>query len=113
MATDTLHRLIRSLAKSEKRHFKLFASLHTGDKNYLRLFDAIDRQEEYDEARIKIKFQHERFIKQLSRVKNYLYSMILKSMSAYHRQDKSTDLQLAHTLTEALACNTSFWLPRQ
>jgi len=35
--------LIKSLSKSEKRFFKLSSSLQTGDKNYLKIFDAIDK----------------------------------------------------------------------
>jgi hypothetical protein len=48
-----LHDLIKSLTKSEKRFFKLHSSLQSGDKNYLRIFDAIDKQKVYDEDAIK------------------------------------------------------------
>src|SRR5690606_18709603 len=46
---DPLFELVRSLTKSEKRYFKLFAQMQGKDKKYLLLFDAIDRLEEYDE----------------------------------------------------------------
>jgi len=47
--SNELFDLIKSLSKSEKRFFKLQSSLQSGDKNYVRLFDCIDRMEEYDE----------------------------------------------------------------
>ena len=59
-ASDSLHRLIKSLTKPEKRYFKVFSSRHViGDQNnYLVLFDAIDRQGEYDEAKLIKKFKN-------------------------------------------------------
>ena len=44
-----LFNLIKSLSKSEKRFFKLSSSLQSGDKNYLKIFDYIEEQNEYDE----------------------------------------------------------------
>ena len=81
-----LHDLIRSLTKSEKRFFKLHSSLQSGDKNYLRIFDAIDRQKVYDEDDLKKQFAKETFIKHLPSEKNHLYKLILKSLRAYHAE---------------------------
>lgn len=83
-----LHLLIKSLSKSEKRYFKIYASQYAkSDKsNYLRLFDAIDRQAEYDEAALKKRFSKEKFIRHLSSEKNYLFQMIMKSLRAYQRE---------------------------
>lgn len=76
--------LIKSLTKSEKRFFKLASSLQTGDKNYLKIFDAIDRQSDYDENTIKSQFKKETFIKHFPSEKNHLYKLILKSLRSYH-----------------------------
>lgn len=81
---DPLYELIRSLSKSEKRYFKLFAGMQGRDKKYLRLFDAIDQLEEYDEELLKQQFDREKFIRQFSVAKNYLRSMIMKSLRLYH-----------------------------
>ncbi|MCU0319094.1 MAG: hypothetical protein MUE88_03340 [Flavobacteriales bacterium] len=81
-----LHDLIRSLSKSEKRFFKLHSSLQSGDKNYLRLFDAIDKQKVYDEEGLKKVFADETFIKHLPSEKNHLYKLILKALRAYHAE---------------------------
>ena len=57
--------LIQSLSKSEKRYFKIFCFGQKVDKNYLKLFDAIDAQEVYDEAAIRRQFAKATFIQQL------------------------------------------------
>jgi hypothetical protein len=82
--SNELFDLIKSLSKSEKRFFKLQSSLQSGDKNYVRLFDCIDRMEEYDEEQIKKLFKGEKFIKHLPSEKNHLYKLILKSLRSYY-----------------------------
>lgn len=87
--TDNLYLLIKSLSKSEKIYFKKFSRLHEthGVKNYIRLFDEIEKQagnEKYDESKIKKIFEGEAFIKQLHVAKNYLYSLILKSLRSQY-----------------------------
>ncbi|MFN3875290.1 MAG: hypothetical protein ACK4L7_05205, partial [Flavobacteriales bacterium] len=81
-----LHELIKSLTKSEKRFFKLHSALQSGPKNYLRLFEAIDKQAEYDEEEIKRRFAKERFIRHLPSEKNHLYKLILKALRAFHSE---------------------------
>jgi hypothetical protein len=76
-AKDDTFRLIKALTQGEKRLLKLSA-MGLPNKNYLRLFDAIDHQEEYDEKKIKQKFAKETFIRHLSSEKNYLHTNILK-----------------------------------
>jgi hypothetical protein len=97
---QNLFELIKSLNKSEKRYFKLYASLQQGSKNYLKLFNEIDRQEEYDEPQIKEKFKNEKFIKQLTFTKNYLYKLILKSLIAY-QGEKSIDARLNELISSS------------
>lgn len=78
--------LIVSLSKSEKRFFKLHSALQSGPKNYLRIFDAIDKQKTYDEDALKKLFAKETFIKRLPSEKNHLYKLILKALRAYHAE---------------------------
>ena len=49
--TDTLFQLVRSLEKSEKRHFKLYIKRSSGneDLKIIELFDALDKLMQYDE----------------------------------------------------------------
>ncbi|MBL0342180.1 MAG: hypothetical protein IPP71_15465 [Bacteroidetes bacterium] len=62
-SSDHLFRLIKSLTTAEKRYFKIFAARHTiGDKNeYVNVFDAIDKQENYNEAKLLVTFKNSTF----------------------------------------------------
>lgn len=88
-----LFSLIQTLTKSEKRFFKLNSSLQSGEKNYLKLFDFIEKQSSYDEAELKAYFANEKFIQHLPSEKNHLYKLVLKSLRAYY-SDHSVKSQL-------------------
>ncbi|MEM0996824.1 MAG: hypothetical protein AAGN35_07085 [Bacteroidota bacterium] len=77
---DDLFHLIASLNRAEKRYFKVFAGRHViGKQNrYVRLFDLIDRQSEYEPDKLRKAYPGN-----LSSDKNYLKKLILKSMRAY------------------------------
>jgi hypothetical protein len=81
-ASEDLYRLIKSMTRSEKVYFRNYASRHViGKKNgYLELFEAIDTQKNYDEKEISSGFAGEKFVSNLAVTKNYLFSMILKSL---------------------------------
>ncbi len=81
---EELHSLVHSLSKSEKRYFHLFCTREASGGNYLRLFDAIASQEDYDEAQIRRKFHSEKFLDQLHVTKNYMKRLILKSLRNFH-----------------------------
>ncbi len=94
-SSDQLHKLIHSLTKPEKRHFKIFGSRHTiGDQNnYVMLFDAIEKSKEYDEEALLKKFSKELFINNFSITKGRLYETILRSLDVFHH-NSSVDAQL-------------------
>jgi len=98
-ASSNLHSLIRSMSKAEKRYFKLFSSRHTlGEKNnYSILFDAIDKQEEYDEEKLMKKFKSEAFTNRFSISKRRLYEAVLKSLDAFH-SNSSVDEKIRRML---------------
>ncbi len=81
---ELLFELIHSLTKSEKRFVKLNAQMHSGDKVYLKLMDAILKQNEYNEDELLDLFKNEKFVKQFSVAKNYLINFILKQLRQYH-----------------------------
>jgi hypothetical protein len=85
--SDDLHQLIKNMSMSEKRYFKIYSSRHVigYNNNYIHLFDAIDRQQEYDEERIKKYFGNQTFIKHLPSEKHYLYNLILDGLNAFHK----------------------------
>ncbi|TND09480.1 MAG: hypothetical protein FD123_1286 [Bacteroidetes bacterium] len=86
-ASSEIHQLIRSMSMSEKRHFKIHASRHViGNENlYPQLFDAIARQESYDEDAIRRHFGETAFGKNIASGKNYLYQQVLESLNVYNR----------------------------
>lgn len=97
--------LINSMTLSEKRYFKLFASMQVkGDQNnYLRLFEEIEKQalesDTYDEVKIIQALANEKFIQYLPRVKNYLYKTIMKSLRNFH-ETNSVDFVMKDLLKE-------------
>ncbi len=99
VASDHLFKLIKSLNKSEKRYFSLYASRHTlGEKNnYAILFDAISKQSEYDEAALLKQFKKEAFTNKFSITKARLYDVVMDSLTAFHSAS-SIDAQLKRDL---------------
>lgn len=84
--TDDLFQLINSMSKSEKGYFKKFSTVYAteGTRNYIKLFDAIEKQKVYDENKILKLFNKEQFIKRLPVEKNNLLHLILKCLKVYH-----------------------------
>ena len=91
--SDDLLDLIKSLSRSEKRYFKLYASTHKNESRVVRLFDVLEKKERYD-----IKGNDPVFKKgTLPVIKNHLYKLILKSMYAY-RSESSVKLKLKESI---------------
>jgi len=91
---DILFQLIKSLEKAEKRHFKLYINRSSGntDLKIVRLFDALDKQKEYDEKAL-LKKMEDVTKPQLANLKTHLYKQILASLRLLKSSD-SMDLQL-------------------
>lgn len=58
--------------------------MQSGEKNYLKIFDFIDKQSDYDEDELKEFYKGEKFINHLPSEKNHLYKLILKSLRGFH-----------------------------
>ena len=91
MTVNHLHQLIKSLSAPEKGYIKKQAMLHViGSQNkYIKIFDAIDKQKEYDEKEIIRKFKGEPTLNNFAVAKNYLFKFILKSLESYNTNVKS------------------------
>ena len=91
---DILFQLIKSLEKAEKRHFKLYIKRSSAneDLKIVRLFDALDKQDEYDEKNL-LKRLPGTEKRQLYNLKTHLYRQILASLRLLKSAD-SIDLQL-------------------
>ena len=99
-STDILFQLIKSLEKSEKRHFKLYIKRSSGneDLKIIQLFDAMDKMQEYDE---KVLLKKLSFSKpQLSNLKTHLYKQLLASLRLL-KTTENTDLQLSEHMDNA------------
>lgn len=88
--TTHLLQLIKSLSKAEKRSFKLYAKRAGGENDalFIKLFDVLDGQKEYDEAAI---FRKVPEIKpsQLSNLKRNLYHQLLTSLRLIYASKNS------------------------
>lgn len=79
--TDDLIQLIKSLTRAEKRHFRLFVKRNqaSDDILFLKLFDFLDKHQEYDENKILKKLPAIKK-RQLSNLKAHLYKQLLISL---------------------------------
>ena len=88
-----LTRLIKSLTKSEKRNFKLFAKRGgaTSESQFIRLFDRLDRADEPDDERIRrqLKLTPARY----AGLKHHLYQQVLTSLRLVYIS-KEIDIEL-------------------
>jgi hypothetical protein len=100
--SSSLHELIKSLNKSEKRYFKVFSSRHTiGEENgYIKLFDFIEKMEVYDEDALFTKFKGQALLNKFSITKGRLYANILKSLDTFH-STSSIDAQIFRSIHSA------------
>ncbi len=91
--TNQLFDIIKSLTNEEDKKFKLLSSLQQGDKNYIKLFNYIQKQDSYDEIEVKNHFKNEVFVQHFASEKNQLLHHILKSLRS-HRQETSASARI-------------------
>jgi hypothetical protein len=80
--SDSLFQLIKSLSKSEKRSFKLFADRigNEEEKKIILIFNRIDKQKVFDESKILTK-EKALTRSQMPNLKAHLYSQIMKCLA--------------------------------
>jgi len=100
-SSDTLFQLVRSLQKSEKRHFKLYIKRSSAkeDLKIIQLFDALDKLEDYNE-KLLLKKLPSIEKPQLANIKTHLYKQLLASLRLL-KSTESIDLQLNEQLDYA------------
>lgn len=93
-SNSALFQLIKSLKKSEKRNFKLFAKRNSAseDLKSILLFDALDKMETYDEV-LLLKKNSSISKAQLSNMSAGLYRLILSSLRLI-KDENNIDIQL-------------------
>lgn len=102
ISSSPLFNLIHCMSKGEKRHFKLYSRYHTkniNEMNYLRLFDIIAKQKEYNEEKICehgiVKKKH------LPVLKHHLYHLILESLRLLRSNGDNIDNKIKNILENA------------
>lgn len=88
--SSELFDLIKTLTGHEKRYFILFCSFQSGNKKYLKLYYLLEKQKIYNEEKLIASLKGDPMCKQLAVSKNYLYTMILKSLNSYNASFKTS-----------------------
>jgi len=98
---DTLHDLIKSMTKAEKRHFKMFVnrSQSSQGKLFVKLFDVLDKAKDFNPSHIFEKIPDLKK-RQLSNLKANLYNQILVTLRLVHR-NQNIDIELREKLDYA------------
>ena len=81
---ERLFYIIQTLTKSEKRHFRLTAGLQKGTKDYVALFDIMDKSRAFNtdlEHRIALLFNQK-----LEPARKQLYKVIMKSLRQFESE---------------------------
>lgn len=94
--------LIQSLTVNEKKYFKLYYSKNKNRENkaYIRFFDTIAKQEQYDEKAVRQKLKGETIDAYFPSAKRKLWNMIVESLRAY-QSEGDVELMLGEMLLEA------------
>jgi len=74
---DMLGRLVSTLTKAEKRYFRLYSSMQQGNKDYVNLFDLLDRHSFSGPAAAKVAFQQQYTGSSYDVSGKYLYKVLL------------------------------------
>ena len=100
-SADPLFQLIKSLTRTEKRHFSLFTNRQgsTEGLKFLQLFEVLDALADYDEAQILAQVPALKKA-QLANLKANLYRQLLASLRVYHA-GQNPDIQLHEQLDYA------------
>lgn len=79
---DSLHELILSLNRAEKRFFKIHASSSSNrtESSYMELFDLLAKQKKYDEKALLKKMNKHNVSSNFAQNKKYLKDLVIKSL---------------------------------
>lgn len=91
---DMLSRLINTLTKAEKRYFRLYTALQQGSKDYVNLFDLLEKQAVNSTADLKKMFQQQYPGCSYDVCSKYLYKVLLDCL-LHLRMQKHPTMALA------------------
>jgi hypothetical protein len=93
--SDVAFELIKSLSQNEKRYFRVFSAAPGSDKNYLKVFDVLDKMKTYDSKVLNKKLAGKKI--NISYEKNYLYKQLLKTLRTFYTESNAA-IELQDTL---------------
>lgn len=97
--TDILHSLIKTMSKSEKRYFRMVAQLQKGEKDYVVLFDELDRHPVFDDtAAFQVKSRLPAHTMETAR--KHLYRVLMKSLRHFE-SEKDLDIKLVNLMHDS------------
>jgi len=97
--SNDLFELISSMTKSEKRYFALRSRLHSGNKQYIQMFNALEKLEVYNEKEFRKENSGKGFVKNLAFSKNHLYGLVMKSLIDF-QAGRSADAKIHALISE-------------
>src|SRR5690606_8884296 len=80
---EHLFSLVKSMTKSEKRHFRLTSDLQQGEKSYMALYDILEAANAFDddlEATLKKRFRGS----SIEPARKHLYQVLIKSLRQFN-----------------------------
>src|SRR5688572_29454388 len=101
--SEQLFTIIKSLTKAEKRNFRLYVQRLQSNEDvmYVRLFDLLDKLEDYDEDYV-LERMGDMPKNQFVNIKRHLYTQVLKSLRLIHENIESIkvreQIDFAHIL---------------
>lgn len=96
--TAPLSVLVNSLSKAEKRYFRLYTHLQSGEKAYLVLFDLLDKNTPIQE--IPVLFQQQTKGKSFEMAAKYLYHTLLECLLRL-REKQDIQTEICNSLSKA------------
>jgi hypothetical protein len=87
---DMLSRLINTLTKAEKRYFRMYTALQQGSKDYVNLFDMMERHTFRSTAELKLAFHQQYPGCSYDVCSKYLYKVLLDCLLHLRLQRHST-----------------------
>jgi hypothetical protein len=85
--SDATFELVKALTQNEKRYFSVASGASGKDKNYLTVFNALDKMKTYDSGVLNKKLGGKKL--NVSYEKNYLHKQILKTLRAFYSEGNS------------------------
>ncbi|HLT80169.1 MAG TPA: hypothetical protein VKZ86_04020 [Cyclobacteriaceae bacterium] len=96
---EHLFSLVKSMTKSEKRHFRLTSDLQRGEKSYMALYDILESSDAFDaalETTLKQRFRGS----SIEPARKHLYQVLIKSLRQFNNH-QDVELKLMTWLQDS------------